>query len=466
MNPIEPPQVERLRREVTGRVITPADVDYDESRHVWNAMVDRRPGAIVRCAGLEDVRRVVALAAEDDLLLAVRGGGHSVAGFSTCDGGLVLDLSVLGDASVDPARRVAQVGGGAIWRTVDAATAAAGLATTGGVVSHTGVGGLTLGGGIGYLMRAFGLTCDNVRSYELVTADANVVVADAESDPELYWALRGGGGNFGVATRFEFRLHPVGPDVLAGVVSFPISAASEVFARFRELTAHAPDEVMTYFMLSQGGLDAAPSAVVLALYVGEPAVGAALLEPLRAMRSVVADDIVVRPYVQLQSMFDDSNPHGVRNYWKSHFFDAITDEMVADLVTAFADKPAPAGDCPRGGVVIEHLGGAVARTPLDESAFPIRDANYCLELVSIWDDPAVDDVHIGWTRAAWESLAPHARGAAYSNYLVAGDDVRFRDSYDQSRFERLRAVKRRLDPTNLFRLNHNVSPDADSDPPT
>jgi FAD/FMN-containing dehydrogenase len=419
---------------------------------VSNGLADRRPAVIVRCWTREDVIGAVALARENGLELAVRGGGHNAAGLAVCDGGVVVDLTEMRAVRVDAARRVARVQGGATWRDFDAASQAHGLATTGGVISTTGVGGLTLGGGIGWLMRSYGLACDNVISAEVVTADGRVLTASETEHPDLYWAIRGGGGNFGVVTEFEFRLHPVS-QVLGGMLVHPAERARDVLKLFRDVTSSAPDELTTVC-----GMLTSPEGVricaVIACYNGPVADGERVLRPLREFGPPVADMIAPIPYVQQQRLLDDGFPSGLQVYWRGEFLRALSDDGIDALVDRFSAVTSPLS-----AMIVEHMGGAVARVPVDATAFSNRAAPYNLAIVGRWVDPAERETHTAWTRGTSDAVRPFTAGGVYVNYIGLEEGAeRVRHAYGAAKYDKLAAVKKAYDPTNLFRGNQNITP--------
>ena len=432
-----------------GTVIRRGDATYDAARRLWNGMVDRSPAMIVRCGTTADVVSAVNYARENRLELAVRGGGHNAAGLALCDDGLVIDLSGMRAVSVDPETRTARAQGGALWRDFDAATHPHGLATTGGLISTTGVGGLTLGGGLGWLMRQHGLACDNVTAVEIVTADGTVRRASATENPDLFWGVRGGGGNFGVVTSFEFRLHPV-RTLYAGMLVYPGPRAPEVLRRYRDVAMAAPDE-LTVFAALMTAPDGMPIAAVLTAYNGPVSAGQAALKPLRDL-GPVADQVTEMPYPALQTMLDEGFPSGLQVYWRSDFLKALPDAAIDALCERFNAITSPLS-----ALLIEQFGGAVARVPADETAFAQRDALFNLAVITRWTDPATADTHIGWARQSSESVQPFASGGVYVNYLGAEGADRVRAAYG-AKYDRLVALKQKYDPTNLFRTNQNIRP--------
>ncbi|MEO3430217.1 FAD-binding oxidoreductase [Pelagibius sp. CAU 1746] len=449
--------IEALEQDLRGTVLLPASAGYDEARHIWNGMVDRRPAMIVRCAGAADVATAVNFGRERDLLIAVKGGGHNVAGNAVCDGGLMIDLSAMREVRADPEQRRARAGGGATWGDFDAETQVFGLATTGGLISATGVAGLTLGGGIGWLSRSYGLACDNLVSVDVVTAAGGRVRASAEENADLFWGLKGGSGNFGIATSFEFRLHPVGPLVFAGMTLYPLDAARDMLIWFRDFMQQAPDAL--------GGLagfvtapDGTPAFALIGVYCGEPSQGEAVLKPLREARRPLLDTFAPSPYRKIQTLFDASSPPGLRYYWKSSFLDSLPEEAVAVAVGRAREFPSP--NCK---IFVEFLGGAVSRIPREDAVFDHRDSPYNLLIIGGWDDPARDDICRAWVRQTWQAMRPFETEGVYVNYLGTESDEgadRLAAAYGPGKYDRLVALKRKYDPANLFRMNQNIPPGA------
>ncbi len=449
---LKQPELEELRSELRGVLILPGDTGYDTARAVFNGTVDARPAVIVRCRGVGDVRAAVTFAAARHLLLSVRGGGHNVAGNAVADGGLMLDLSLMNSVRVDPERRTAAVEGGATWKDFDHEAQAFGLATTGGVVSSTGVAGLTLGGGIGSLRGRYGLSCDNLLAVDLVTADGRFLHADADHHAELFWALRGGGGNFGVVTCFEFQLHPVGT-VWSGPIAFPIERAAEILREFRSCAAKKPDELTL-----NAGMRFLGDTPVVSFNpfcdAPEEQVQAALA-PLRRVPDPLVDAVQAMSYNESQRQVDDEFPFGLRHYWKSAFVKNLPDDLIDALSGVFPRSPSH-----RSFLVIEHMGSGVTRVHPEATAFDYRDASFNVLIMAAWEDPAEDEKNRAWVRDIWESLEAHSSGRVYVNYI--GDDDaglnRVADAYEPATFERLLAVKTEYDPENLFRLNQNIRP--------
>jgi FAD/FMN-containing dehydrogenase len=433
-----------------GSLIRPGDPEYDTARSLWNGMVDKRPGAIACCVGTADVVTAVRFAREHGIPVAVRGGGHNAAGNAMVDGGLTIDLSMMRGVWVDPARRIARVQGGATWADFDREAHLHGLATPGGAISMTGVAGLTLGGGLGWLMRKHGMTCDNLLSAEVVTADGNVVTASDDEHPDLLWGLKGGGGNFGIVTSFEFRMHPV-DTVLSGMLVHPADRASEVLRFYRQFNASAPDELTTFagLMISPEG---DPIVALITCYAGDLERGAEVLRPLREYGPPLADTIAAVPYPQHQQMLDEGFPAGLQVYWRSHFLKTLNDEAIDSMVQHFGGITSPLS-----AIVIEQFGGAVGRVGAADTAFPHRSADYNVAIFSRWSDPTGADAHIAWNRQVHDALKPHANGV-YVNYLGEEGADRVREAYGPELYERLAKLKRTWDPTNFFRLNQNIRP--------
>jgi FAD/FMN-containing dehydrogenase len=434
-----------------GGLILPSDPRYDEARSVWNGMIDQRPAAIARCASVDDVIAALRFARQHELPIGVRGGGHNAAGLAVLDNGLVIDLSPMNGVAVDPERRIARAGGGATWGDFDAATQAHGLAATGGAISTTGIAGLTLGGGLGYLMRQHGLACDNLIGAQVVLADGTVVTTSESERPELFWGLRGGGGNFGIVTEFVFRLHSL-DGMYAGLILHPRDRAVEGLQRYRALTEAAPDALTTFFALLSAP-DGAQIFAYVVTFAGDEAQGASAVAPLRAFGEPLADMVAPMPYVSLQRMLDEGFASGPHVYWRSHFLTGIPDQAIEILVAGANAAPSPLS-----AVLVEHLGGAVARVGRDETAFDHRDAEYNLAIIARWLDPAEAVANIAWARELWEAMQPFARGV-YVNYLGVGDGAeRVRAAYSPEKYARLAALKRQYDPENVFRRNQNIAP--------
>jgi FAD/FMN-containing dehydrogenase len=460
MTRVQTGKIAELKKGFQGEVILPGDSAYEDARKIWNAMIDKRPAVIARCATTPDVIRAVSFARDHGLLLAVRGGGHNIAGSAICDDGLVVDLSRMKAAHVDPARRRATIEGGATLADLDAATQAHGLATPVGINSTTGIAGLTLGGGFGWLSRKYGMTVDNLEGAEVVTAAGQVVRASATEHPDLFWALQGGGGNFGVVTRFEFRLHPVGPNVLSGLIVYSAAEAKRVLQQYREFVATAPDDLTVWTVLRQAPpLPFLPAQVhgteivVLALiYTGDPKQGEALVPPLRKFGTPLGEHVGVQPYAGWQQAFDPLLTPGARNYWKSHNFATLPDGLFDAIVGAVGSLPSPQCE-----IFIGALGGATMRPAPTATAYSQRDARFVMNVHGRWDEPADDKRGIGWARDFFRAAAPFATGGAYVNFLTADESDRVRAAYGPN-YARLAQVKRTYDPGNLFRTNQNIEP--------
>jgi len=442
------PVLDSLRTMFRGVVIGPDDPGYDIARRVHNGMIDKWPAVIARCTGVADVLAALQFGIEQSLPIAVRGGGHNVAGMAVCDDGIVVDLAPMKGIRVDPARRIAQAQAGCTWAEFDRETQAFGLATTGGAVSTTGIAGLTLGGGIGWLK--YGLTCDNLLSADVVTANGGFLTASASENADLFWGLRGGGGNFGIVTSFEYRLHPVGP-VLAGPVVHPFTAAREVARFYREYASSAPDEVFTE--LAFGAMPDGQRAVFLfVVYEGPLEQGEKLLRPVREFGTPLEDMIEPMSYCAVQQAYDADFPFGLLNYWKSSNLRELTDDAIDTLVSFLDAAPSP-----RPMVIIDQFGGAVARVPADATAFGHRDAAYDLIIAAVWSEPGEQDAHIAWARSFWDAMRPHSTEDVYVNYLSDEGDERVRAAYGHH-YQRLVELKRTYDPENIFRHNQNIKP--------
>jgi FAD/FMN-containing dehydrogenase len=463
--PIDESEIDRLRGDLRGSVLRQGDSGYDEARIVFNGMFDRRPSLILRCRAASDVVEAVRFAARHQLLTAVRSGGHSVAGHSTCDDGLVIDVSLMKSVVVDAEHRSVRVEAGATWGDVDRQTQAFGLATPGGIVSHTGVAGLALNGGVGWLRNKYGLTCDNLVSAELVTASAEAVRASATENADLFWALRGGGGNFGVVTSFEFALHPVGPLVAVVFSMYPIESARDVLTKWREWLASVPDEASTEILTwTAPPSENLPPAVhnreiVIAagVYAGDPEEGLRVLQTLREFGQPLGEIVAAIPYVALQTAFDANLPNTgeVIAYWRSLYLEHLTEEVIDIIADAAKNRTSPETM-----VFVQHLGGAIRRVPITDAAFATRNAAFVLGITGDWRDPRENSRHIAWVRETWARLAPHSTGGVYLNYL--GREERDADALVHAAFgpnyARLVDIKTRYDPANLFRLNQNVPP--------
>ena len=445
-----------LRAQIAGSVLSPSDAAYEDARRVHNGLIDRRPALVACCHGTADVQAAVRFGRERGLEIAVRGGGHNVAGNAVCDGGLMIDLSAMRGVHVDPRARRARAQGGATWGDYNRETQLHGLASTGGIVSTTGVGGLTLGGGLGWLMGKHGMAVDSLRAVELVTAAGEVVRASADEHPDLFWALRGGGGNFGVATWLEYDLHPVGPTVTGGLVAHPFAAARDVLRFYRDFTTSLPDELTAF-----AGVLHAPDgsgtklAGIIVCHAGSLEAGAAAVAPVKRFGSPVMDVIGPMPYTAVNMLFDAGFPRGALNYWKSNFLAALGDAAIDTMIERFAATPSPMS-----GLLLEHFHGAATRVGPTETAFPHRSVGYNFLAVGEWMDASATSVNVAWAREAYTAMAPHFTSSRYGNYLNA-DEVTESSAVSAAfgaNWPRLREVKRRYDPDNVFHLNQNIKP--------
>ena len=454
--------VDSLRPRFRGALLRPGEEGYDEARRVWNGAIDRHPALIARCVGADDVVEAVRFAGEHDLLVSVRGGGHAVAGHAVCDGGLMIDLSLMKAVRVDPETRTVRAAGGLLWSELDRATQQYGLATTGGVISHTGIGGLTLGGGLGHLMRRHGLTVDNLLAVDLVTADGSRLRVDAETEPELFWGLRGGGGNFGVATAFEYQLHPIGPMVLGGPAFWPIADAPEVLRFMRDFAPAAPDPLGMMIVLAP----APPLPFLPREYYGKPVIGVAVVwtgdlaegekvvAPLRSIGTPIAELVRPVPYLFIQSLFDGGARHGTHYYWKAHRIPHLGDEVIDRLLAGVGRITSPMSQ-----IGVWAVGGAASRVDPRATAVGAREVGYEVNVVAAWPPPNPErERHIEWVRSTWETLRPYSVGV-YANFLSDEGASGIQAAYGE-RIARLTALKDRYDPTNFFRLNANIPSSA------
>ena len=434
-----------------GQALSAAAPDYNAARTVFNGMIDRRPAVIARCAGVSDVMRALECGVSRSLPISIRCGGHSVPGFSVCEGGIMLDLTPMSSVYVDPAGKTARAEGGVNWGQFDLETQAFGLATTGGLVRSTGIAGLTLSGGHGFLMRKFGLACDNLISANVVTADGRLLKASGTENPDLFWSLRGGGGNFGVVTSFEFRLHEVGP-VTGGVLAFPFDQASQLLRFYDEFSASAPDELGILAVL--GTLPNGVQAVVnLACYCGSPEAGAKAVAPMRAAATPLMDQIQTMPYTAVQSIVENFNPRGKRNFWKMVYVKDLSAEAIEIMTSHYARNTAPLTH-----IVVYTFGGGVSRVADADSAVSYRDARHAVLAVGIWDNPDDDAAQIGWVREFASAMQPFAYGGFYPNYDADTAPDRVELAFGPEKYARLAAAKRKYDPSNVFRLNQNILP--------
>jgi FAD/FMN-containing dehydrogenase len=460
MSPLRESAVEGLRGRLRGEVVALGDPGYEEAREIWNAMIDRRPGAIARCVSAEDVVESVQFAREHDLQVAIRGGGHNIAGNALCDGGLVIDLSPMKGVEVDARARRATVEPGCTLGDFDAAAQAHGLATPLGINSTTGVAGLTLGGGFGWLSRKYGMTVDNLLSADVVTADGQRMHASERENPDLFWALRGGGGNFGVVTRFQFQLHLVGPEVLSGLIVFPFEQGKAVLTQFARFTEAMPDDLNVWMVTRKAPpLPFLPAeahgreVVALALcYVGDPVKGEKVVRSLRGFGRAYGEHIGVQPYVAWQQAFDPLLGKGARNYWKSHNFSRLNDGAL-DSILEYAGK-LPSPQCE---IFIGTLGGQTGRVARDAMAYSSRDANYVMNVHGRWESPAEDKRCVAWAREVFAKSQPFASPGTYVNFLTQDEADRVAFAYGEN-YRRLVELKRKYDPTNFFRVNQNILP--------
>lgn len=446
--------IAELAGRLSGTLHQPGEEAYEEACAIWNAMITRRPALVVRPADAGDVAAAIAFAKQNNLPLSVRGGGHNVAGAALCDGGLTIDMSRRRAVTVDADRRSVTVEAGAKWADVDKVTQEHGLVVPNGIISATGVAGLTLGGGFGWTSRRFGFTADNLLEAEVVTADGAIRRANAEREPELFWALRGAGVNFGVVTSFTFRAHPHGPEAMCGMVVHPFEQAREVTRLFREVTENAPDELTCLLVLRKAppapfipeAYHGQPIAAIAAHWTGPPEEGAAAMRPLKETGSPVGDNIAPKPFTDFQSMLDGGQPFGRRYYWKSTETDASSEE----LMDVLADRAARITS-PFSAILMMNMGGAPSRVPVEDSAVGIRGARHVVVFQSSWDDSSEDDAHIAWARESLDAALPHSSGGAYVNFLTADETaMRLGAAFDQGVYARLRDLKRRYDPQNIF----------------
>ena len=444
-----------------GTTLRASDAAYDEARSVFNAMIDRRPERIMRCHSAVDVVSALATARLEGLSISVYGGGHGVTGSAVIDGGVCIDLRGINDVEVDPEARTVRVGGGATWGTIDAATQEHGLAVTGGRVTSTGVGGLSLGSGSGWLERACGFTCDNLLKAEVVTADGRIVTASADEHPDLFWALRGGGGNFGIVTEFTFKLHQVGPIVLGGLLMYPAEMARDVLRFWRDFMLGAPDEVGGgVAFITAPPADFVPEPVrghpvvgVVICYAGDPDEGARVLEPLINFGPPAINMVQPMPYVAVQQLIDEGNPKGVRNYWSADFFESLPDEAI-DMLVSHATKPLS----PMTQTIVVAGGGAIARVPDDETACGQRSAPFNIHYLTMWTDQGADDANISFTRSMSMAMKPWTTGRVYINFIGDEGPGRVEAAYGPEKYSRLQRIKRVWDPNNVFRHNQNIPP--------
>jgi FAD/FMN-containing dehydrogenase len=459
--------VQQLSSSIRGTVLTALSPGYTEARTLWNAMIDRRPALIVQCASTDDVEQTVRFARQHDLIIAVRGGGHNIAGNALCDDGLVIDLSKMQGVQVDPQTQRARVEAGATLGVVDAETQKHGLATPLGINSTTGIAGLTLGGGFGWLSRRLGLTVDNLISAEMILASGTRAHVSATENPDLFWGIRGGGGNFGIVTSFEFQLHKIGPEVLSGLVIHPLDDAKKVLTFYKSFVESAPEEFVCWFVMRKAPpLPFLPpewhGKEILALamcYSGDMATGEQVMKPLRTFGNPIADVVGPHPYVGWQQALDPLLTPGARNYWKSHDFAGVTDGLIDTLIDHARRIPDPQTE-----IAFAQLGGAISRVAHEATAYNHRDGRFVMNVHGRWADPANDDACIGWARALFQAAAPYSTGSVYVNFMTQDESDRVRAAYGEN-YDRLVALKNKYDPTNLFRINQNIRPSATATTP-
>lgn len=461
MAKIDDETIRKFKGSLRGELIQPNDASYDDARKIWNGMIDKRPALIARCTGAVDVINAVNFACANKLLVAVRGGGHNVAGNAVCDGGIVIDLSRMKGIRLDPVRRTSRVEPGLTWGEFDRETQAFGLALPGGIQSTTGIAGFTVGGGFGYLSRKYGLTIDNLLSADVVTADGRLLIASETENSDLFWGIRGGGGNFGIVTSFEFRLHPVGPIILGGMLLHPLAKAKEVLRFYRDYVAKAPEELSIFlgFVTAPKApylpehIQGTPVLAVIVCYVGAIDEGERIIQPLRKFGPPEVDLVGPKPYVALQSMLDAANPPGWQNYWKSEYLKSFSDEAIDILIEYAAKRPSPMSK-----IMIGHLLGVVNRVSDNETPYNHRDAPFIINIVSMWSDTTKNEENIKWAKALWNAVQPFATGGVYVNFLMTEGADRIMAAYGKENYKRLVVLKNRYDPTNFFSLNQNIKP--------
>lgn len=450
-----------LKGFTRGEVLLPSDNGYEQARKVWNGMIDRHPAVIIRCEGASDVMKAVRFARQHGLSVSVKGGGHNVAGNAVIDKGMMIDLSKMRSVRVDPVNRTARVDPGATWREFDLEAQAFGLATTGGLVSSTGVAGFTLGGGIGWLVRKHGLSLDNLISIDLMTAEGELVTASKDENEDLFWGVRGGGGNFGIISSFEFKLHPVGPMVMGGLILHRASEAEELMKFFRDFVEKAPDELtMLMVFLTAPPLPFVPSELVgthmvaVAVgYAGPMDEGARILEPLKKYGRPVADLIGPMPYVFLQSFLDDTAPAGIRNYWKTSYLKELDDGTIRTFLENCQKIPSPISS-----VHIHQLGGKIREVGEGSTAYSNRSAKFAMNIVSGWLEPGEDEININWSRDFFNAMQKFSTGAAYVNFLGEEGPDRVQAAYGEEKYKKLTELKKKYDPSNFFHMNQNIKP--------
>lgn len=451
---------DKLKDSLKGQLVLPDDQGYDQVREIWNAMIDRRPAVIVQCAEADDVTRAITFARENDLEISIRGAGHNIAGNALCDNGMMIDLSTMTRVRVDAAKMRAYVQPGATLADFDKAAQAHGLATPVGINSTTGIAGLTLGGGFGWLTRKYGMTVDNLVSAEVIAADGRKIRASETENADLFWAIRGGGGNFGVVTEFEFELHPVGPEILAGLIVFPFDQAKQVLTQYREFVESAPEELTVWVVLRKAPplpflpeeIHGKPVVVLAICYTGDIAEGERLIEPLCSFGEAHGEHIGAQPYTEWQQAFDPLLTPGARNYWKSHNFREISEGALDSMIEFAGRLPSPQCE-----IFVGLIGGAPNRVAADAMAYGSRDARFVLNVHARWEDPAQDETCIGWARAFFKASAPYASAGAYVNFMTEEEGDRVAAAYGPN-YKRLVQIKKQYDPENLFHLNQNIKP--------
>lgn len=453
-------KIEKLQRKVKGKIVLPADPNYDEIREIWNAMIDRRPAVIVQCAEDDDVPHAISFARESGLEISIRGAGHNIAGNALCNNGVMIDFSTMKNVRIDSEKRRAYVEPGATLGDFDMAVQSHGLATPVGINSTTGIAGLTLGGGFGWLTRKYGMSVDNLVSVDVVTADGKKMRASENENADLFWAIRGGGGNFGVVTQFEFKLHPVGPEILAGLLVFPFEQAKQVLTQYREFVESAPEELNVWVVLRQApplpflpeDMHGKEVVVLPIFYAGDVARGKKLIEPLRRFGDLHGEHIGAQPYTEWQKAFDPLLTPGARNYWKSHNFTELSDGALDSMIEFTGKLPSPQCE-----IFIALIAGAANRVPADAMAYAHRDAKFVLNVHGRWDEAADDHRCIAWARAFFEASAPYASAGAYVNFMTEDESDRVAAAYGAN-YARLVRIKKQYDPQNVFHLNQNIKP--------
>ena len=457
---IDSAAVKELKAGLRGEFLIEGMPEYETSRQIWNAAIDRHPAIIIRCADIDDIVHAVRFAKRHNALLSVRAGGHNHVGFAVCDGGLMIDLTRLASVNVDPSAQIAEVGGGTTFGVYDPATHNSGLASTGPIISMVGVGGYTLGGGIGWLHRKLGLGCDNLVSAQMVTADGAILMASAETNPDLFWAIRGGGGNFGIVSSFKFRLAPV-KDVLAGLIFHPLEDLLGVAAYVREFNASAPDDVCVWLLMRKAPasptlpaeLHGRPVAAIAVCWAGDAEAGEKLLKPLRQFGRPLLDLVKIRPYPDWQKALDPAWGNGFRNQWVGHYLPELTDAAAQTMLAYVSKVTSPFTD-----VKLATLGGAVARVGENDTAFGFRDSKYAFVIQTRWKDPEESRQHLAWTQEFFDAMKAHGTGKVYVNFVADEGEKRVADAYNADSLKRLRKIKAKYDPGNLFRMNQNIRP--------